>query len=379
MPLVVSTSANSRFKESTCINKSLLTLGKIICLLSDRQTGQQPTGPNNHLPYRESVLTWLLRESIGGNAKTAMLATVNASSCYLDETLCTLRYAAKTANIKNIACLNRNFKQKYVNELGQEMEMTLMLPQAHNEFETLKQMELVWKEKLEEAERMKIKEINDLEKSLIGLYENETRAQNSCLINLNEDPSLSEKLIYLLKVDSDDGSESVTFIGSDKAKVHIHLTGALIAPVHSKIICKRRKSEDEKFYIEKVDGNYVTYINGEDALERRELFHGDRIIFGGSHYFRFNNPKSKLNNSQNNSTNNSLSGGVIEFKDYQFAKNEIERKQNELMEKKVSEELEKCKRDGDNRIKELKMIYERDIESIVNLLYFFCFTFNLKI
>ena len=217
----INSSNQSRFKESTCINKSLLTLGKIICLLSDREiSSSTATITNNkYLPYRESVLTWILKESLGGNAKTAMLATVNSSSFYLDETLCTLRYAAKTACIKNEACLNRNFRQKYIDEFGKEVEMNLIMPpmttsmtglpihskstgtsENDNQLElTIKLMEKEWKEKLEEAERLKQKEINDLEKSLIVLYENETRAQNCCLINLNEDPSLSEKLIYVLK------------------------------------------------------------------------------------------------------------------------------------------------------------------------------------
>ena len=350
-------STSSRFKESTCINKSLLTLGKIICQLSERQSASS-INSNNHLPYRESVLTWLLKESLGGNAKTAMLATVNASSCYLDETLCTLRYAAKTAKIKNAASLNRNFKQKYVNDQGQEIEMSLEIPQAHAEFETtLKQMEIEWKEKLEEAERRKIKEINDLEKSLIVLYENETRAQNCCLINLNEDPSLSEKLIYLLKSTTDD---CVTLVGSDKSQVNIHLTGALIAPLHCKIYGRKKEFDRLAFFIEQVDTSYVTYVNGEviDSSEK-EMFHGDRIIFGGSHFFRFNNPKSKLNLINGNAT------AEIKFKDYQFAKNEIEKKQNELMEKKLSKEIEKYKKDQDNRIRELKMIYEKEKESIV--------------
>ena len=56
-----------------------------------------------------------------------MLATVNSSSFYLDETLCTLRYAAKTACIKNEACLNRNFRQKYIDEFGAEVEMSLIM------------------------------------------------------------------------------------------------------------------------------------------------------------------------------------------------------------------------------------------------------------
>jgi hypothetical protein len=54
---------SSRFKESACINKSLLTLGKIICLLSERQssTSSSVISNNNHLPYRDSVLTFLLK------------------------------------------------------------------------------------------------------------------------------------------------------------------------------------------------------------------------------------------------------------------------------------------------------------------------------
>jgi len=119
----------SRFKESTCINKSLLTLGKIISQLSERQvsTSTSVISNNNHLPYRDSTLTYLLKESLGGNAKTAMLATVNSSSIFYDETLCTLRYAAKTAKIANQACLNKDFKKRYIDEFGQECEMNLIM------------------------------------------------------------------------------------------------------------------------------------------------------------------------------------------------------------------------------------------------------------
>ena len=374
----------SRFKESTCINKSLLTLGKIICLLSERQTSSTSDSSKNnnnnnnaamintsstnahtsYLPYRESVLTWLLKESLGGNAKTAMLATVNASNSYLDETLCTLRYAAKTACIKNLAHLNRNFRQKYTNEFGQELEMNLILPPMHSisslenkylkdaELErTLKAMEQEWKEKLDEAERLKQKEINDLEKSLIVLYENETRAQNCCLINLNEDPSLSEKLIYVLKSSSD----SCTLVGSDKNEANIHLTGPLIAAVH----CKLWKKESGECFIQHLDNNYVTYLNGEVIADGREyeLGHGDRIIFGGSHFFRFNNPSKKWSSNQ-------MSSVDTQFKDYQFAKNEIERKQNELMQEKLDEALDKCKQDGDAKLNELRQKYEQNIELI---------------
>lgn len=257
--------------------------------------------PNSYLPYRESVLTWLLKESLGGNAKTAMLATVNASSCYIEETLCTLRYAAKTACIKNAAHLNRNFRKKCVDEFGREIEVQLMLapmecgagmnddPFGHlvlakrnDELQReLREMEREWREKLDEAERLKQKEINELEKSLLVLYENETRSQTCCLINLNEDPSLSEKLIYQLKAES-------TVVGSDKSRVNIVLTGPLIAHVHARLFRKSTADRTECFYVEQLDETHVTYLNGE-VVENKQphaLNHGDRIIFGGSHFFR---------------------------------------------------------------------------------------------
>lgn len=387
---------SNRFKEATCINKSLLTLGKIICLLSERQTTAPSsfnlplTGNNNnlamlnssssvtnngYLPYRDSVLTWLLKESLGGNAKTAMLATVNASSCYIDETICTLRYAAKTACIKNVAHLNRNFKQKFINEFGQEQEMNLVIAPIVAGLETnlikkndalqlnLKLMEQEWKEKLDEAEKLKQKEIKDLEKSYIALYENETRAQNCCLINLNEDPSLSEKLIYLLN------EKIETLIGSDKNLVNILLTGALIASVHAKIYkpvqLDGSTESNFNYFIEQVGEKDVTYLNGEKIVNKQkyQLNHGDRIIFGGSHYFRFNNPKSLQLNKQQNLSKQGVIGE--KFKDYQFAKNEIDKKQNELIKEKDNRVLDECKRDSDLKIKELKQQYERNIESIV--------------
>ena len=241
-----------------------------------------------------------------------------------------------------------------------------------NELElTIKQMEKEWKEKLEEAERLKQKEINDLEKSLIVLYENETRAQNCCLINLNEDPSLSEKLIYLLKSQNNNKENNeettATLVGSDKNLVNIHLTGPLIASVHCRIICKCENTL-MNYYIEQMDKNYVTYLNGEviDGNKKifKQLFHGDRIIFGGSHFFRFNNPLS--NNLINNSKQTMNTNLNDNFKDYQFAKNEIERKQNEIIESKLSEALSKCKQDGDLKIKELEKKYEKNIENIVS-------------
>lgn len=83
-----------RFKEGSNINKSLTTLGRVISALSD---GQKP-------PYRDSTLTWILKESLGGNSKTAMIACI--SPCDYEETLSTLRYATIAKKVKLNAIIN---------------------------------------------------------------------------------------------------------------------------------------------------------------------------------------------------------------------------------------------------------------------------------
>ena len=114
-----------------------------------------------------------------------------------------------------------------------------------------------------------------------------------------------------------------------------------------------------------MDKSYMTYVNGEviEPGNAVKLNHGDRIIFGGSHFFRFNNPQS------NKQANRSAPGQVDsnQFKDYQFAKNEIEKKQNELIQEKLNEALDKCKQDGDLKIQELREAYEKNLELVVKL------------
>lgn len=90
-----SKSQGEMIKETGNINKSLFTLGKVISSLTDKKTNKQ------HIPYRDSKLTMLLMDSIGGASKTLMIACVSPSSSYGDETLSTLNYASRAMNIKN--------------------------------------------------------------------------------------------------------------------------------------------------------------------------------------------------------------------------------------------------------------------------------------
>ncbi|XP_073917669.1 kinesin-like protein KIF7 isoform X2 [Castor canadensis] len=93
-------STGERLKESVQINSSLLALGNVISALGD------PQRRSSRIPYRDSKITRILKDSLGGNAKTVMIACVSPSSSDFDETLHTLNYASRAQNIRNRATVN---------------------------------------------------------------------------------------------------------------------------------------------------------------------------------------------------------------------------------------------------------------------------------
>lgn len=100
----------ARLREGSNINKSLTTLGRVIAALADPRHGRVHNGGKTRskdvVPYRDSILTWLLKDSLGGNSKTAMIACI-APSDY-DETLSTLRYADQAKHIRTRAIVNQD-------------------------------------------------------------------------------------------------------------------------------------------------------------------------------------------------------------------------------------------------------------------------------
>ncbi len=103
-----------RLKEATKINLSLSTLGNVISALVD--------GKSSHIPYRNSKLTRLLQDSLGGNAKTLMFANVGPAAFNYDETLSTLRYASRAKNILNHAKVNEDPKDALMRQYQKEIE-----------------------------------------------------------------------------------------------------------------------------------------------------------------------------------------------------------------------------------------------------------------
>eukprot|EP00118_Oscarella_pearsei_P023233 m.274919 g.274919 ORF g.274919 m.274919 type:complete len:714 (+) comp40592_c0_seq1:491-2632(+) len=104
-----------RLKEATKINLSLSTLGNVISALVD--------GKSTHIPYRNSSLTRLLQDSLGGNAKTVMIANIGPAGYNYEETISTLRYANRAKNIKNKAKINEDPKDALLRQYQKEIEL----------------------------------------------------------------------------------------------------------------------------------------------------------------------------------------------------------------------------------------------------------------
>jgi len=105
-----------RLKEGAAINKSLSALGNVINALADTKKNK------GHIPYRDSKLTRILQESLGGNTQTVMLAALSPASVNFDETLSTLQYANRAKNIKNESVKNEDANARIIRELREEIQ-----------------------------------------------------------------------------------------------------------------------------------------------------------------------------------------------------------------------------------------------------------------
>ncbi|KAG8159039.1 hypothetical protein KVR01_011482 [Diaporthe batatas] len=118
-----------RLREGSNINKSLTTLGRVIAALADpksQRSGKGGRGKDAVVPYRDSILTWLLKDSLGGNSKTAMIACI-APSDY-EETLSTLRYADQAKRIRTRAVVN----QDHISSAERDAQIAAMAEEIRN-------------------------------------------------------------------------------------------------------------------------------------------------------------------------------------------------------------------------------------------------------
>ncbi|CAG5130034.1 unnamed protein product, partial [Candidula unifasciata] len=346
--------SGERLREGANINKSLLTLGKVIALLSERSVSSKKR--KIFIPYRDSVLTWLLKESLGGNSKTAMIATISPSNHHSEETLSTLRYAQQARSIVNVVRINEDPKAKIIRQLRAEIEhlraeqgglmneeaLAVSMCEIARLRSEMEELSKSWQERLRQAEARKAEELQILERSGITLKVNHRLPS---LVNLNEDPQLSEMLLYVIK-------EGETKVGReiDESQHDIKLTGALIADSHCVIHNKNGVVKITPI------SDAPTYINGDLITQTTTIHHGDRVILGGDHYFRFSHPVEVQNKND--------ARGSSEIKDFDFAKQELHRVQEARLQAELEEELEKTRKE----LSQQKDGYENKLKDLENIL-----------
>nr|XP_057928808.1 kinesin-like protein KIF13B isoform X2 [Doryrhamphus excisus] len=281
--------AGERLKEGSNINKSLSTLGLVISALADQGAGKNR---NKFVPYRDSVLTWLLKDSLGGNSRTAMVATISPAADNYDETLSTLRYADRAKSIVNHAVVNEDPNARIIRELREEVEKlreqlteaeSMKAPELKERLEEseklIQEMTVTWEEKLRKTEAIAQERQKQLESLGISLQSSGIRVvDDKCfLVNLNADPALNELLVYYLK--------EHTRVGSAKSQ-DIQLCGMAIQAEHCVIDITLNNG-----VVITPHCNARTWVNGAVVTSPVQLHHGDRILWGNNHFFRINLPK----------------------------------------------------------------------------------------
>lgn len=325
----------ARLKEGAEINRSLSTLGRVIAALADLSTGKKKKGPGGTVPYRDSVLTWLLKDSLGGNSMTAMIAAISPADINYDETLSTLRYADSAKRIKNHAVVNEDANARMIRELKEELnvlrsklgggatggvggsavppeeiyaegtplekqivsitasdgtvkkvskaEIAEQLSQSEKLLTDLNQ---TWEQKLQKTEEIHkereaaLEELGiSIEKGFVGLH---TPKKMPHLVNLSDDPLLAECLVYNLKP----GKTTVGNVESNSEhQANIRLNGTRILHEH----CSFDNASDGTVTITPSEGASIM-VNGKRVAETTRLHSGFRVILGDFHIFRFNHP-----------------------------------------------------------------------------------------
>uniref|UniRef100_A0A8C6LWC5 Kinesin family member 13B n=1 Tax=Nothobranchius furzeri TaxID=105023 RepID=A0A8C6LWC5_NOTFU len=283
--------AGDQLKEGSNINKSLSTLGLVISALADRGAGKNKS---KFVPYRDSVLTWLLKDSLGGNSRTAMVATISPAADNYDETLSTLRYADRAKSIVNHAVVNEDPNARIIRELREEVEKlreqlteaeSMKAPELKERLEEseklIQEMTVSWEEKLHKTEAIAQERQKQLESLGISLQSSGIRVvDDKCfLVNLNADPALNELLVYYLK--------EHTRVGSADSQ-DIQLCGMAIQAEH----CVLDITENNRVLLSPHRGAR-TCVNGSAVSSPVQLHHGDRILWGNNHFFRINLPRQK--------------------------------------------------------------------------------------
>ncbi|XP_064876806.1 kinesin-like protein KIF1B isoform X19 [Oncorhynchus nerka] len=453
----------TRLKEGANINKSLTTLGKVISALAEvdyTTSKSKKKKKTDFIPYRDSVLTWLLRENLGGNSRTAMVAALSPADINYDETLSTLRYADRAKQIKCNAVINEDPNNKLVRELKDEVtrlkdllraqglgdildiepmgddcpgsgskcdnvqdirmllssqiealsyrrkapigsltaspssgslcslvgpqsvtsiqERIMSTPGGEEAIERLKESEKIiaelnetWEEKLRKTEAIRMEREALLAEMGVAIREDGgtlgvfSPKKTPHLVNLNEDPLMSECLLYYIK-------DGITRVGQadTERRQDIVLSGAHIKEEHCIFRSERNANGDVVVLMVPCEGS-ETYVNGKRVGASVQLRSGNRIIMGKNHVFRFNHPEQARAEKEEKEKETPTAETPVEPVDWTFAQRELLEKQGidmkQEMEKRLTEMeilYKKEKEEADQLLEQQRLVYESKLQEL---------------
>ncbi|KAM8738813.1 kinesin-like protein KIF16B isoform 2-T6 [Acanthopagrus schlegelii] len=281
----------TRLKEGANINKSLVTLGSVISALADLSGGATTKKKQIFIPFRDSVLTWLLKDSLGGNSVTTMIATVSPADVNYIETLSTLRYASRARNIVNSPTVNEDGSVKVIRELQAEVTRLRRLlevsngelpssvdvaDELHQNEEKVLALTKKWTSEWGETQSILQEEAVALRKEGSGVV---LDCQLPHLIGIDDDLLSTGIILYYLK-------EGRTMIGSDEAScsqgIVLHWPGLLAE--HCVL-----ESRAGTVTLIPQDGALCS-VNGSVVTEPCQLTQGVIIQLGRGTVLRFNHP-----------------------------------------------------------------------------------------
>uniref|UniRef100_A0A673G5Y1 plus-end-directed kinesin ATPase n=1 Tax=Sinocyclocheilus rhinocerous TaxID=307959 RepID=A0A673G5Y1_9TELE len=424
----------TRLKEGANINKSLTTLGKVISALAEVDSApnknKKKKKVESFIPYRDSVLTWLLRENLGGNSRTAMVAALSPADINYDETLSTLRYADRAKQIRCNAVINEDPNNRLVRELKEEVarlkdllyaqglgdiiesespvmhfklwmtnamtgmspssslsalpsragsisslhDRIMFSPGSEEAIERLKETEKIiaelnetWEEKLRRTEAIRMEREALLAEMGVAMREDGgtvgvfSPKKTPHLVNLNEDPLMSECLLYYIK-------DGITKVGREDAssRQDIVLSGHFIKDEHC-IFTSTTNALGEGTVIMEPCEEAETYVNGKRVTEPTILRSGNRIIMGKSHVFRFNDPEQARQERERTP----CADTPVEPVDWAFAQRELLDKQGIDMKQEMEQRLQeledqyrKEREEASNLLEQQRLDYESKLEAL---------------
>ncbi|XP_008946832.1 PREDICTED: stAR-related lipid transfer protein 9, partial [Merops nubicus] len=339
-----------RITEGANINKSLVTLGIVISTLAQNSqmfsscqsintiTSEGESSPMDspaagsvsgsrrpaYIPYRDSILTWLLKDSLGGNSKTIMIATISPASSSYNETMSTLRYASNAKNIINKPRVNEDANVKLIRELREEIDRLKTMLMS---FE-LRNSSPSWSDdrdsNLTELVLKNEMKIEQLTKDWTNKWTDRKAIMEEYSVDINKEKAgvtIDSSLPHLMAMDDDILStgvvlyhlrEGTTKIGrsdSDQDQ-DIVLQGQWIERDHCRI-----DNDCGVVTLRPARGARCT-VNGCEVTGSCRLSQGALVVLGKSHKFRFNHPAEAAILRQRRSINETspiLSCGALDW------------------------------------------------------------------